>query len=292
MTKIRKIMVTTDFSETGNLALPYAVAMAQRFDSKLYVCHIIDLPATSIYGETINIYEVQQGVEEYAEQELAKSIGGYDVDWEPLIGTGNPAGEAARLALKKGVDLVIAASQGHSSIKKLLLGSVTEQLMHTLHCPILVVRDGSFSPNQGFKKILVGLDFSQDAHLALEYARELASEFAAELHVAHVIPETFFKKWLQQGADPVEDLEEGLRAKLYEEIAEMLPEGTAKIHILAGEPQDEIVALSDDLETDLIVLGVHGLGFVESLLVGSTTDRVVRMAECPVLSVRPINKDK
>lgn len=288
MPDIRKILVTLDFSEFGNLALPYGVALAQRFGAKLYACHVIDLPPTPVYGETVvDVQGIQQRMRDYADEQLEKLIGGYNVDWRALIGMGNPAEEVANLAEDVGADLVIAATHGRSGLQRLLLGSVTEQLMHTLTCPILVVRDFSFSPNKGFRKILVGVDFSTDSRLAVDYAKDLAAKFGAGLHLAHVIPPDFFKEWLKGGVHQGEDIEEGLRARLYEELTEMAANDQVEIEVLAGKPHEELIRHAEENDVDLIVLGVHGLGFVETLLVGSNTDRVIRMAHCPVLSVRP-----
>jgi nucleotide-binding universal stress UspA family protein len=79
-----------------------------------------------------------------------------------------------------------------------------------------------------------------------------------------------------------------------EKLMNMVPEEAGPVHpvatLLAGEPHDELTKYALVNSIDLIVLGVRGHSLVESLFVGSTTDRVIRAAPCPVLSVRPKEK--
>jgi nucleotide-binding universal stress UspA family protein len=130
---------------------------------------------------------------EDARKQLEELIGQQHKEWEPLITVGHTADEIARIVEEKNIDLVITATRGRSGLKRLILGSVTERLMRTLRCPLLVVH----SPDKEFiskddhevniNRILVGCDFSPDSSLAFEYGLSLAQEFESELHLAHVI---------------------------------------------------------------------------------------------------------
>ena len=97
---------------------------------------------------------------------------------------------------------------------------------------------------------------------------------------------------LAQQAGTADSDREGLREKLTQKLNGLVPEEakqwcTPETLLLAGHPSDELIKYAVVHEVDLIVLGVRGHSVMESLLVGSTTDRVVRQAPCPVLSVRP-----
>jgi nucleotide-binding universal stress UspA family protein len=294
----KKIICSTDFSDFSNYAISYATALAREFKSKLYFCHVIDLSSAAVYGEAVLALEEQQKrMIAYAREELSELMADHDVDWEPLISVGNPGYEIARLAQEMGADLTVAASHGRSGLKRFILGSVTERLMRTLHCPLLVVR----SPDRGFlkpseqeikmKSILVGCDFSPDSTLALEHGLSLAQEFQSVLHLAHVLQPPVYENLIKTSVQ-CNDAEQDLRDQLIEKLASLVPDEarswcTPVTNLLAGQPHEELIKYAVVHNLDLIVLGSRGQTLVEALCVGSTTDRVIRRAPCPVLSVRP-----
>lgn len=295
---LKRILCSTDFSDFSNHAIPYGIALAREFKAKLYVSHVIDLSSAAIYGEAVFALEEQQSrMTTYAHKEMTRLMGQESLDWEPLITVGNPANEIARLAADKQIDLAIAASHGRSGLKRLILGSVTERLMRTLPCPLWVVR----SPEPGFvtsasqavqlKRILVGCDFSPDSSLAFEYGLSLAQEFQAELHLAHVVEPPLYDDLIKP-SESRESFRQRLRDTVQEKLTSMVPEEARAwcnpvTALLAGQPDEELIKYGVVNDVDLIVLGVRGHSLVETLFVGSTTDRVLRRAPCPVLSVQP-----
>jgi nucleotide-binding universal stress UspA family protein len=235
-------------------------------------------------------------ITDYAHEHLQDLIGDTDIAWESLTSVGHTADEIAHIAKEKGADLVVSATHGRSGLKRLILGSVTERLMRTLPCPMYIVRSLEREPtapamaDMKLKRILVGCDFSADSDLAVQYGISLAQEFQTELYLAHVLEPTVYKDMLTQAVgvpDP-----EGLRDELTRKLEGMVPAEAKQwckpeTLLLAGHPSDELTKYAVVNKMDLIVLGVRGHSVMESLLVGSTTDRVVRQAPCPVLSVRP-----
>ncbi|MGA1865423.1 MAG: universal stress protein, partial [bacterium] len=139
--QIKKIICSTDFSDLSNHAVKFGIALAKEFEAKLYLCHVIDLSSATMYGEATFAFEAQsRHMEEYAYHQLKVLMDGRELEWEPLITTGRAADEIARLAREHSVDLSIIATRGRSGLKRLVLGSVTEQLMRIIKCPLLVIR--------------------------------------------------------------------------------------------------------------------------------------------------------
>ena len=231
-----------------------------------------------------------------ANEQLQELIGEQQIDWEPLISVGHAADEIARIVEEQGMDLVISATRGRSGLKRLILGSVTERLMRTLSCPLLVVQNpdkasaASDALNVNMESILIGCDFSPDSEVAFEHGLSLAQEFESELHLAHVV-ETSIYQQLHKTESPVEEeLQQEIQTRLINKLQEMVPEEARnwckpQTSLLDGHPYEELVKYAEKNNIDMIVLGTRGHGLVKSLLVGSTTDRVVRNAPCPVLSV-------
>jgi len=297
---VKTIICATDLSDVSNPAVYYGIHLAREFSSKLFLCHVIPTPATAAYGEvTPDPLAYQQWFMEYAHERLRFLIGEQPVDWEPLVTIGHVADEIARLATEKEVDLAICSTHGRSGLKRLVLGSVTERLMRTLPCPLLVIgaQEQGLPPSADHKirlqKILVACDFSADSGLALEYALSLAQEFQSELHLAHVIQPPIYRDLIKPAKAEKQDHDlRALREQLNQKLMDMVPQEarhwcTPITVLLAGQPHEELVKYAVINEINLIALGVRGHGLMETLLVGSTTDRVARQAPCPLLSVRP-----
>ena len=142
------------------------------------------------------------------------------------------------------------------------------------------------------KKILVATDFSEPSQAALAYGRELARMFGASLAVLHVVDNILTRAYVDGVvlADPEfqREIETSAQrqvdAVLVDEDRKML--GAVGLVITSNAPSAAIVTYARDASVDLIVMGTHGRGAIAQLLMGSVAERVVRIAPCPVLTVR------
>jgi nucleotide-binding universal stress UspA family protein len=139
------------------------------------------------------------------------------------------------------------------------------------------------------QKILVPLDFSPPSVEALDYAVSMAKQFHAAIHLVHVYPPDEASSvpgaghLLLRSAEAVERLNEELTGIHRKHVREFRPENC---HIRGGRPYQEIVRVAREIDADLIVLATRGHSGLKHLLLGSTAERVVRSAPCPVLVVR------
>jgi len=139
------------------------------------------------------------------------------------------------------------------------------------------------------ERILVPLDFSPASMKALDYAVSLAKEFRAAVHLVHVHPADEAASMpgaahlLLQSAEAMEHLNEELAGIHRERVEPFCPENC---HVRGGRPYQEIIGLGREIGADLIVLSTRGHGGLKHLLLGSTAERVVRGAPCPVLVAR------
>ncbi len=141
------------------------------------------------------------------------------------------------------------------------------------------------------QRILVPTDFSQPADAALIYAEELAEKFGARLQLLHVVAlPTFYPMGAEAVAFPMAELmteTETAAQKTLEELARGtgLPADRVGVRTTVGTPVSEILdAIAND-GIDLVVMGTHGRGMVEHVLLGSVAERVVRRSPVPVLTV-------
>jgi nucleotide-binding universal stress UspA family protein len=138
--------------------------------------------------------------------------------------------------------------------------------------------------------ILVPTDFSDFATRALEYAKAIAKPLHATLHIVHVLePAAYMPQWgmLSSAFEEIALKMQQQAGRDVEELAAAIQkEGLeAKGVVLGGTPHNEIVKYAADNDIQLIVIGTHGRRGLEHFFVGSTTERVIRLAQCPVLSV-------
>jgi nucleotide-binding universal stress UspA family protein len=265
--------------------------LSDQYQATLLLVHVTtDLNTLLEHNETtLDLASLQKSNTRYARERLEDLARKMPVKNEVFIRQGTAADEISRLALEQEADMVITNTHGRSGFKRLLIGSVTEKLMKTLHCPLLALHSPEHAPesqtdvDRQLKRILVGCDFSPDAKLAVDYGLSLAKEFQAELHLAHVVKPAFARTALQESQE--------WRDRLEEKLDDMLPEAcregcAAQTVLLDGEPYIELMNYAKEQDIDIMVLGIRGHTLWEKLLVGSTTDRLIRHASLPVLAVR------
>ncbi len=297
--QFKHILCATDLSDFSNWAVFYGASMAREFGARLHLCHVVDFPSVSVRGaEYVFPLDQQENLMERAGEKLKTLMSGQSVEWEPVVVAGSPADTISSVVEKRNIDLAITATHGRVGLKRFLLGSVTERLIRSISRPILIVRSPEREMNAeeirslSFKRILVGCDFSPDSDNALNYAFSLAQEFEAAIHLVHVI-EPFTYRDMLLPETVVDVVKEDLQARLIDKLTSLIPAEARhwceiKTLCLGGEPFEELVRYAHMNEIDLIILGVRGRGLVETLLLGSTTDRVIRRASCTVLSVHPM----
>jgi nucleotide-binding universal stress UspA family protein len=143
-----------------------------------------------------------------------------------------------------------------------------------------------------FSRILVPMDFSAPSDAALDYARSVAMRFDASLHLLHVADDPYRALYAGQVFVPeverlrrqiVNDAADRLKARL---TASDVTDCEATVDAIIGTPAGSIVDYAGGHGIDLIVMGTHGRGGMSHVLMGSITERVIRIAPCPVLTVR------
>jgi nucleotide-binding universal stress UspA family protein len=144
-------------------------------------------------------------------------------------------------------------------------------------------------------KILLATDGSKEAQLAARTAADLAKSTGSELHIVVIFQESayghpYYEVRFPEFAEQLRQRDREEKQKMLDEQVKRLQETEvyiAEAHLRTGEPDREIVALSEELGVGLIVMGNRGLGGVRRALMGSVSDSVVRHAHCPVMVVRP-----
>jgi universal stress protein A len=142
------------------------------------------------------------------------------------------------------------------------------------------------------KSIIVPIDFSELSEAALPWARRMAAVLDAEIRCVFVVEHPHFYGSLDMttpiAIPTAEEIAESVKGQLSSFVDEHFDglQPAAKGQVLIGRPADKIVDYARDCNAAMIIMTTHGYGGVKHVLLGSTTESVLRHAECPVLSIR------
>lgn len=142
-----------------------------------------------------------------------------------------------------------------------------------------------------FDKILTAIDFSENSELAFDYAITMATQFNSELTIMHVINEPIDLRGFYVPHISFEQLEKEIEegaAKMMETFCstKLGSFTNYKSVLVSGIPYEEITRKAEEIGASLIILGTHGRTGLDHILFGSTAERVVRSAACPVMTIR------
>jgi len=146
------------------------------------------------------------------------------------------------------------------------------------------------------KKILVATDFGETSAVALAYGRDFARSYGAALHLLHVVEDLMIRYSPEMGiTSPVlqENLESSARGDLEAQVTADDRRTLTIVPVVIKSPSipGGIVEYAKDQKIDIVIVGTHGRSGVKQFLIGSVAERVVRMAPCPVLTVRERARD-
>jgi nucleotide-binding universal stress UspA family protein len=146
------------------------------------------------------------------------------------------------------------------------------------------------------KTILFPTDFSTGARAAMDYALSLAQDYKAKLLLLYVIQDISIAEWYIPSTLSVADLVEDMQKSAWKEMDKWAAEATSRVKdveklVERGVPFVEIIRIAREKNADMIIIGTHGRTGIDHMLFGSTAEKVVRKAPCPVLTVRIAGKE-
>lgn len=293
----RRLLCPVDFSEGCRHAVDLALAIAHGNGGQLRALHVLQpvpalVPFTDPLAHPPGVWTPEdiEAIRQDALRFVAGEGAGSGVAVEAVCLEGNPAREILRDAETEPTDLIVLGTHGRSGFKRLLLGSVTERVLRHADCPVLTVppRAPDAVPRgaQVFGHIVVAVDFSDSSQAALKLGMELARLYGAKLTAVHVVePVPTYADSGIPGLDA--DIEREAAYGYLKGLLERIAPGTAADEVvLVGHAATGVLQVAANVHADLIVAGVHGRNAMDLMFFGSTANRLVREAVCPVLTVK------
>lgn len=283
---LKRILVATDFSKFSEKPLHCALGIARHYGAKLYLAHVV-----SSLGFTLAGHNVIQAASESAwrdahqlESRLVKSGALADLEHDVVVRDGQVWEQLEHVVEQEQVDLIVIGTHGRTGLRKIILGSVAEEVFRHAPCPVITV--GPYAENfhleRGFTHVLYPTDLSADSAQAAPYALSMASTYAARLTLLHVI-EQLEPEALGDRERVTSLLEARLRGFL--PPSDDLP-FNLNFRVEIGPLEEAILNLARDRNVGLIVLGLRSPDTFVNHMVWLHAYKIICEACCPVLTVR------
>jgi nucleotide-binding universal stress UspA family protein len=280
MITIKRILCPVDFFPASAKAVNYAAGLAAIYDAKIHLAHCVTPVLLAAYEYPIDTVGIAKNMKDAASKEMEKLASklkarGLRVETEVRIGAIH---DTIRRAISRvRPDLIAMGTHGRTGVDRWFLGSVTEWWMRHSPVPVLAISAKERLRNPAFHRILVTTDFSEGTADALDYAFSIAQENESDITLLHVAPD------------------DGVAGSAQKLLETFVPDEAwdwcrIQARIEVGHPYRAIQRILAKEKPDLLVMNIHGKGMLDRALLGSTAERVLRSAKCPVLLIPPMKK--
>ena len=274
----KRLLVPTDFSQLATAALDYAVELSEKFNASIVLLYAepfdrVGLPL-DLYVSNFPSFQnlADEKLRQFVARELPPTI-----PYQIVVSTQNPASAIVAAAKEHDVDLIVMGTHGRRGLRRAFLGSVSEEVLKYTDRPVLTVckTEVPLPPMEPlFSRIVCPVNGTDIARRSVEHAASIATAFDAALYVVNVDEDSAARH-------------DQIRSWIGEELYDRCVDEEA---ILSGDPAEEILRFAEQNRADLLVIGAQHRRFVDTTVVGTTSERLIRFARCPILTVtRPVD---
>lgn len=277
----KKIIITTDFSETSMLAVKHGAFLAQYTKGSVYLVHVI-----SRHWEKFNVFTPSITLEnlEKASDSLQKKLDDlandikkeYGVEVTTIVNSGNPTTEIIKIAKELDAGLIVMGTHGYSSWEDLTIGSNALKVITKSPCPVMTMSQNTNS--LGYHKIVLPIDNSEHSRHKVNYTIELAKQFSAHVYAVGLLsPDEESKK-------------PAMNVILHQIVAIAKEKGVACDYELKENVKNravETVKHADAIGADLICIMTDQDAELSGFFLGPYALQVIHHAKMPVISIKP-----
>ncbi|MBI4690884.1 MAG: universal stress protein [Nitrospirae bacterium] len=283
----KNILVGFDDSIPSKAALTEAANWVKKHGGKIVLVHAVYFD-TEEFGIAPEQHEKRLKVgEKVCVQTKEMLTSEFGIEVQSLLCEGDPPNVIVDIAHEKKADLIVLGTYGRKGLNRLLMGSVTSHVIVNSDTDVLVVKKQCSECTGSYKSVLVPFDGSEFSMKALSRACKLSKIDGAEITALYVIPR--YEEMIEFFRTDSIRKSLLLEAQKIMDTAKEIATGDGvpiKTVIEEGQSGEKIVATSNRLKNDLIVMGSYGWRGVNKAIMGSTAERVIINAPCPILVVR------
>lgn len=292
------ILIPTDGSTHSVRAGEHGNYLAQVFDATIHVIHVADVQTTTgpFNSEDIDQTFINQLTEhgEKVIEEVEAVVGERNLT-ETTVLEGAPSETILEYANDHDVDVIAMGTHGRTGLNRYITGSVTERVVRRAEVPVLTVRATDQSQIVGdYDDILIPTDGSEFAATAIDHGLTIAQHTGARIHAINIVDirEIAGSPNYSPRREVIEHLESEGRAATERIATQARKRGLDAItDVHEGPPARDLLEYVDEHGVDLIAMGTAGRTGPSRYLLGSTTERIIRHADVPVLAVNAREKD-
>ncbi len=286
MPLVERVLAATEGDEYGAKAVRTGAALARRAGAEFEIVSVVEvlmLPpvAAAPMSDGVECEDALMRDALSRAQAQAREADAADV---PIhVRSGFPAPLINRVAADRDADLIVLGGHPHTAITRFLVGSTAERTIRTASRPVLVAVEPRAKP---FRRVLAAVDLSSHSRRVVRAAAAIARADDAQLRVLYA-QEPLPPMLVETGQFDVDTYRPLGANELARQIAEaeLRPGVEAEAKVRQGLAGDAVLEEAAEWNADLIVVGSHGFGFFERLLLGSTSLHVLRHGECATVIV-------
>ncbi|MBL7473016.1 universal stress protein [Robertkochia sediminum] len=277
---MKKILVPTDFSDNSLHALKVAAKLANKYNAKLYLLHMLGISQTIIGREETNegaeaIYYMKLVKRRFDELRSMDFMQGIEV--EEMVQNYKIFSEVNNVAHEKGIDLVVMGSHGTGMVNDFFVGSNTEKVVRTSDFPVLVIKKDR--PDFKMDKVVFACDFDKENIHAYRKAMHLFKKFESEVHLLYVnLPNQNFLN--------TPEMEERIKDFIAEADEGDLSNMDKVTYYSGYTIENGIYNFSQKIGADLIAIPTHGRRGLSHFFMGSIGEDLANRSELPVLTFK------
>lgn len=279
MRALKRILCPVSFDDHSGRALARARDLALRHGAELRLLHVFPTRSESRLMPRPGVAAQVDRAGGTHLEELAAITRGGGVRCEVETLHGDPAFQILQAARDGKADLVVMATHGREGVPRVVLGSVTEAVLHATPCPLLTIPPRAASAEGSFRRVLCAVDLSPSSPATLSHALDMVQPVYGELTVLNVIDPAFFSGPAEAARARAEDALASLHVRVPAHRC------VVRDAVRLGETAAEVLKLAAEDDADLIVVGAHSRRPAVAAMVGSCADRIVRASPCAVLAV-------
>ena len=282
----KTIVVGFDGSESGRAALMESAKRVGKHGGEIILVNAVYFDEEEFGIRPEQLDKRFQAARKACQEAKSMVSSEFGVDMETIVCQGEPHEALIDTARERGADLIALGTHGRKGLGRLIMGSVTASVIAEAPCDVMVANKPCNECTGDYKALLLAFDGSDHSKKALSHAAGLAKQNGADLTALYVIPR--YEEMLGfMKTDYIKEILHTEADKILAEARKIVSgNGSLKTVIQEGHAAEKILEIAHMLHSDLIVMGSHGWTGVDRALMGSTTERVISHAGCPVLVVK------
>ncbi|MBL7930553.1 MAG: universal stress protein [Bacteroidia bacterium] len=273
---MKTILVPTDFSPIANTALNYAIHVAGKLKSKIYLLHSYQVPAPIGEVPFAVLNDERRMLKEESEKNLLEAsvkVGNAGIAYEYISVEGDAVDSILQAVKEKKAEMIIMGAKGETNLLDAIFGSVCLKVMEKASCPVMAIPNDTVI-TKPVKHITFATDYHQSDFAAIDRAVEIAGLSQAELNILHI-----------SDAEIGADEEKIMMRNFMEKVKKRSNYTKLSFQVIHGyKVEERLQQYVEDENTDMLMLSTHYRGFFDRIFGTSITKDIARNTNIPVLA--------